>query len=166
MEKSKYRSALSVKPTCRETGVLAVVVLILITSIITWDLTHQSLPAGGVEAPQGVEAVDGWMVNGIGVSMAFLGFAGLPGLMMLAGIAAVSQPIMKLDSPYAISDTLLVMSNETTLMAVDVTTPEIITLSLPVDSPEQIIIANTPSGPAVIMLTRFNNIRAHGTQMP
>ncbi|MEZ7994949.1 MAG: phosphatase PAP2 family protein, partial [Candidatus Poseidoniaceae archaeon] len=50
-------------PTSRETGVLAIVVLILITSIITWDLTHQSLPAGGVEAPQGVEAVDGWMVT-------------------------------------------------------------------------------------------------------
>ena len=138
-------------PTSRETGVLAIVVLILITSIITWDLTHQSLPAGGVEAPQGVEAVDGWMVTmddraeGALLVVHDLSITSAPAI-------DVVQPIMKLDSPYAISDTLLVMSNETTLMAVDLTTPEIITLSMPVDSPEQIIIANTPSGPAIIML--------------
>tara|TARA_R110001592_G_scaffold74975_2_gene227317 strand:+ start:2392 stop:5121 length:2730 start_codon:yes stop_codon:yes gene_type:complete len=43
-------------------------------------------------------------IMALGVSMAFLGFAGLPGLMMLAGIAAVSQPIMKLASFFGIGD--------------------------------------------------------------
>ena len=33
---------------------------------------------------------------GLGLSMAFLGFAGLPGMLMLAGIAAISAPIIKL----------------------------------------------------------------------
>ena len=64
----------------------------------------------------------------------------------------VVQQIMELDSPYAISETLLVMSNDTTLMAVDLTTPEIIILSMAIDSPEQIIIVNAPSGPSIIML--------------
>ena len=138
-------------PTSRETGVLVVVILILITSIITWDLTHQSLPAGGVEAPQGVEAVDGWMVTmDDRVEGALLVVHDLS--INSASAIDVVQPIMNLDSPYAISDTLLVMSNETTLMAVDITTPEIIALSVEVDSPEQIIIANTPSGHAIIML--------------
>lgn len=138
-------------PTSRETGVLVVVILILITSIITWDLTHQSLPAGGVEAPQGVEAVDGWMVTmDDRVEGALLVVHDLS--INSASAIDVVQPIMNLDSPYAISDTLLVMSNETTLMAVDITTPEIIALSVEVDSPEQIIIANTPSGHAIIIL--------------
>ena len=138
-------------PTSRETGVLVIVILILITSIITWDLTHQSLPAGGVEAPQGVEAVDGWMVTmDDRVEGALLVVHDLS--INSASAIDVVQPIMNLDSPYAISDTLLVMSNETTLMAVDITTPETIALSVEVDSPEQIIIANTPSGHAIIIL--------------
>jgi hypothetical protein len=41
---------------------------------------------------------------GLGASMAFLGIMGLPGLLMLAGIAAVSQPIMKLASFFGIGD--------------------------------------------------------------
>jgi membrane-associated phospholipid phosphatase len=139
------------KPSSRETGLLALVVLILITSIITWDLTHQSLPAGGVEAPQGVEAVDGWMVTmddraeGALLIIHDLSIHSAPAI-------DVVQPIMELDSPYAISETLLVMSNDTTLMAVDLTTPEIIILSMAIDSPEQIIIVNAPSGPSIIML--------------
>ena len=32
-------------------------------SVITWDLTHQSIPAGGVDAPVGVEAADGWLIT-------------------------------------------------------------------------------------------------------
>ena len=41
---------------------------------------------------------------GLGVSMAFLGIAGLPGLLMLAGIAAVSGPIIKLAGLLGIGD--------------------------------------------------------------
>jgi hypothetical protein len=35
---------------------------------------------------------------GLGLSMAFLGLAGLPGLIILGGIAAISEPIIKLAS--------------------------------------------------------------------
>ena len=139
------------RPTSKETGVLAVVVLILITSIITWDLTHQSLPAGGVEAPQGVEAVDGWMVtmdnrtNGA--------------LLVVHDLSTITptpinivQPIMELDSPYAISESLLVMANNTTLMAVNINSPQTITMNIAVDSPDLVLIAKTSSGPAIIIL--------------
>ena len=43
-------------------------------------------------------------IMALGVSMAFLGFAGLPGLAMLAGIAAVSGPIIKLAGILGIGD--------------------------------------------------------------
>ncbi len=139
------------RPTSRETGALAIIVLILTTSIITWDLTHQSLPAGGVEAPQGVEAVDGWMVTMDNRTEGALLIVHDLSTFSATAIDIV-QPIMELDSPYAISDSLLVMSNETTLMAVDIQSPEIIVMNISVNSPEQILVAKTSSGPAIIML--------------
>ena len=39
------------------------VVMIVVAGVITWDLTHQSIPAGGVDAPVGVEAADGWLIT-------------------------------------------------------------------------------------------------------
>ena len=37
--------------------------MILVVSVITWDLTHQSLSASGAEAPEGASAADGWLVT-------------------------------------------------------------------------------------------------------
>ena len=54
----QYRS-----PTSRETGHIAVVILVVVAAVITWDLTHRSLPAGGVEAPEAAAAADGWLVT-------------------------------------------------------------------------------------------------------
>ena len=51
------------KPTSRETGIIAVVILLIVGSVITWDLTHQSLPAQGVEAPEGAAGADGWLAT-------------------------------------------------------------------------------------------------------
>ena len=51
------------KPTSKETGAMLAVVVILVAGVVTWDLTHQSIPAGGVDAPVGVEAADGWMAT-------------------------------------------------------------------------------------------------------
>ena len=51
------------KPTSKETGAMLAVVIIVVAGVITWDLTHQSIPAGGVDAPVGVEAADGWLIT-------------------------------------------------------------------------------------------------------
>jgi hypothetical protein len=74
---------------------------------------------------------------------------------------------MELDSPYAISDSLLVMSNSTILMAVDINEPEKIVMNISVDSPEQILVAKTSSGPAIIMLKdgQISAINLEGEQM-
>jgi membrane-associated phospholipid phosphatase len=139
------------RPTSKETGALVVVVLILITSIITWDLTHQSLPAGGVEAPQGVEAVDGWMVTMDNRTEGALLVVHDLSILSPDSIDIV-QPIMELDSPYALSESLLVMANNTTLMAVNINSPQVVLLNLAVDSPDLVLIAKASSGPAIIIL--------------
>jgi membrane-associated phospholipid phosphatase len=139
------------RPTSKETGALVVVVLILITSIITWDLTHQSLPAGGVEAPQGVEAVDGWMVTMDNRTEGALLVVHDLSILSPDSIDIV-QPIMELDSPYALSESLLVMANNTTLMAININSPQVVLLNLAVDSPDLVLIAKASSGPAIIIL--------------
>ena len=139
------------RPTSKETGALVVVVLILITSIITWDLTHQSLPAGGVEAPQGVEAVDSWMVTMDNRTEGALLVVHDLSILSPDSIDIV-QPIMELDSPYALSESLLVMANNTTLMAVNINSPQVVLLNLAVDSPDLVLIAKASSGPAIIIL--------------
>jgi len=50
-------------PTSNETGQIAVVILILIAAVVTYDLTHQALPAEGVQAPESVVAADGWLAT-------------------------------------------------------------------------------------------------------
>lgn len=50
-------------PSSRETGRMAVAILIVVMAVVTWDLTNRSLPAGGVEAPQTTAAADGWLVT-------------------------------------------------------------------------------------------------------
>jgi len=50
-------------PTSNETGQIAVVILILIAAVVTYDLTHQALPAEGVQAPEAVVAADGWLAT-------------------------------------------------------------------------------------------------------
>ena len=49
------------KPTSKETGRMLFSAVIVLLMIITYDLTHNSIPAGGVESPEQAEAADGWL---------------------------------------------------------------------------------------------------------
>lgn len=49
------------KPTSKETGRMLFSAVIILLMIITYDLTHNSIPAGGVESPERAEAADGWL---------------------------------------------------------------------------------------------------------
>ena len=40
------------KPTSKETGRMVFAVVIMLLMVITYDLTHNSIPAGGVESPE------------------------------------------------------------------------------------------------------------------
>ncbi len=105
------------KPTSKETSVFIVVIIIIISAIITWDLTHQSLPADGVKAPIEVAAADGWLVT--------LDDRDESALLIVHDLSdlnteiEVAQPIMNLNSSYDIRNNLIVMSNTSQMIVSD-----------------------------------------------
>ena len=117
---SKYKT-----PTSKETGVVLTVVLLVIASVITWDLTHQSIPAGGVDKPVGVAAADGWLItlderdDGHSVVVQDLSKAN-------SQINGIEQPKMDENSTYAVQGDILIMANKTVLYAVNLESLELI----------------------------------------
>ena len=124
------------KPTSKETGVLLTVILITVAGVVTWDLTHQSIPAGGVDAPVGVDAADGWMITLDSKEDSSLLI--LHDLSDLNSQIEVVQPILDDNSTYSIQENHILMSNETEMMLVDISNPSIPLVSKQVAIPHQI----------------------------
>jgi len=128
------------RPTSKETGAILAAVIIVVAGVITWDLTHQSIPAGGVDAPVGVEAADGWLIT--------LDDKGESALVMVHDLSdlneelEVVQPIMDSNSTYDIKGNILAMANNTTLMIVDLTDPSVVKMSISVDHPTDVEIVS------------------------
>jgi len=131
-------------PSSRETGHIAVVILILVAAVVTWDLTHRSLPAGGVEAPEAAAAADGWLVTldnqSEGVSM------------MLHNLSSedfdstdVEVPGLDLNSSYALEMDRLVVSNGTYLFVYDVHQPQTHLNVLPLGEHEHLLLCERAS---------------------
>lgn len=105
-------------PTSRETGTMVLAIFIVLFAVITWELSHQSLPAGGVEAPQEVAAADGWMVTidnrttGAVMLVHDLSNLDLEPLEMLNGS-------IDLDAPFDVESNRLAVANSTSLMVFD-----------------------------------------------
>ena len=124
------------KPTSKETGALLAVVIIVVAGVITWDLTHQSIPAGGVDAPVGVEAADGWLAT--------LDDKGESWLLIVHELDDVEseiyviQPILDSNSTWDVMGDMLIVANQTTLMAVDLSNPSQAKVTLEVNEPEHI----------------------------
>lgn len=143
---ARYRS-----PTSRETGRMAFVILIIVSSVITWDLTHSALPAGGVEAPEGAAAVDGWLVtldNQSGEAVLLVHNLSDSGSKPYE-ITAVDVDI---DAPYAISGTTLVAANSTHLSVVDVEQPEALLHSNEMAQPDQLMLVDNGANLAVVFV--------------
>ena len=124
------------RPTSKETGVMLTVVMLAVAGVITWDLTHQSFPAGGVDAPVGVAAADGWLVT-----LDDKGDAALLVVHDLSDLESeinVVQPILDQNSTYDIRGNLLLMANATQLVLVDLKNPETIVTTKQVNSPTQV----------------------------
>jgi len=124
------------KPTSKETGVLLTVILITVAGVVTWDLTHQSIPAGGVDAPVGVDAADGWMITLDSKEESSLLI--LHDLSDLNSQIEVVQPILDDNSTYSIQENHILMSNETEMMLVDISNPSIPLFTKQVSNPQQI----------------------------
>ena len=129
-------------PTSRETGILAIIVLIIVGSVITWDLTHQSLPAKGVEAPEGATGADGWLAtidntseNGRLLKLYDLSDLDNDGM-------EVVQPTLAADSYYQLTDDKLVMANSTILYVVDIAEPDVVYFQKPIQNIDQVELCN------------------------
>ena len=98
-------------------------ILILTGAVITWDLTHNELPAEGVQSAQGAVASEGWMAtmdNQSGEAIVLIHDVSEPTLLP----NTVAQPTMEFDSPLALYENFLVVANGTELRVIDVEQPE------------------------------------------
>ena len=128
----QYRS-----PTSRETSRMAVAILVVVAVVLTWDLTHRSLPAGGVQAPETTAAVDGWLVT---LDNQTEGAA-----LLLHNLSAVdgepiyfNVPALTVNSTYALLNDILVVSNPTMLHVYDINQPDAALNSISMSAPEQL----------------------------
>ena len=123
-------------PTSRETGIMLAVILILVAGVVTWDLTHQSIPAGGVDAPVGVEAADGWLIT--------LDSKDENSLLVIHDLSDLNsqidvlQPILDENSTYTISGDHLLMANSTQMMLVNINNPSTALFTNDIEDPTQI----------------------------
>jgi hypothetical protein len=112
------------------------VVMILVAGVITWDLTHQSIPAGGVDAPVGVAAADGWLVT---LDEKLDGaIVVVHDLSDLDSEIVVVQPNLDANSTYDIKGDLLIMANQTNLVLVNMSDPYTIQTTIEVSSPSAV----------------------------
>ena len=128
----QYRS-----PTSRETSRMAVAILVVVAVVLTWDLTHRSLPAGGVQAPETTAAVDGWLVT---LDNQTEGAA-----LLLHNLSAVdgepiyfNVPALTVNSTYALLNDILVVSNPTMLHVYDINQPDAALNSISMLAPEHL----------------------------
>ena len=127
------------QPTSRETGHIAVVILVVVAAVITWDLTHRSLPAGGVEAPQSAAVSDEWLATldnqteGVSLLLENLSAAD-------SQAVRVNVPGLSLDSTHALQNDLLVVANGSALLMYDVHQPEQAISTLDFEQPDHLLL--------------------------
>lgn len=135
-------------PSSRETGHIAVFILVLVAAVITWDLTNRSLPAGGVEAPEAAAAADGWLVtldnqtDGASLLLHDLSSASFEPMV-------VDVPGLTLNSTYALQGDRLVATNATSLLVFDVLQPETPFSSIAFGEHEHLLLCQQTGSPVI-----------------
>ncbi|MFL2949425.1 MAG: phosphatase PAP2 family protein [Candidatus Poseidoniaceae archaeon] len=149
---SRYR-----EPSSRETGTIVLAIFIVLFAVITWELSHQSLPAGGVEAPQDVAAADGWMAT--------IDSKSTGAVLLIHDLSDLDQePIevlngsIDLNAPFDVEGDHLVVANSTALMVFDLNvqnaeTGFAIDLQIPSEQPDRILLTTSQNSGYIIMLS-------------
>ena len=145
-----YRS-----PTSHETGRIAVAILIVVAAVITYDLTHRSLPAGGVEAPEAAAAADGWLVT--------LDNHTEGPTLLLHNLSSESYeqlpidvPDLTLDSTYAMLQDRLAVSNGSHAFVFDVHQPEAPLSVFSIEAHEDLALCELAQSPVLVYLQQGN----------
>ncbi|MGB2267228.1 MAG: phosphatase PAP2 family protein [Candidatus Poseidoniaceae archaeon] len=157
------------KPTSKETGTFIVVVMILTGAVITWDLTHNELPAEGVQSAQGAVASEGWLAtmdNQSGEAIVLIHDVADP----LSIPTTVAQPLMEFDSPYALYENYLAMANESELRVVDLDAPKTVLLQQEVVGIQSLQMTALQGKPVVLFIANDGlqavNIDGQSIQVP
>ena len=157
------------KPTSKETGTFIVVLMILTAAVITWDLTHNELPAEGVQSAQGAVASEGWLAtmdNQSGEAIVLIHDVVDP----LSNPTTVAQPLMQFDSPYALFENYLVMANDSQLRVIDVNAPNTILLQQDVTDIQSLQMTSLQGKPVVLYIANDAlhavNIDGQDVQVP
>ena len=144
------------KPTSRETGIVAVVLAVLIISVITWDLTHQSLSPEGVEAPEGAVAADGWLATldntsefGVILKVHDLSDVEQQGI-------EVIQPNLDANASFTIHNSKIAIANNSILYVVNLSSPSEILYQQPIANLQQMILCS--SADSEVLITLSNNL--------
>ena len=144
------------KPTSRETGIVAVVLAVLVISVITWDLTHQSLSPEGVEAPEGAVAADGWLATldnttefGVILKVHDLSDVEQQGI-------EVIQPNLDTNSTFTIHNSKIAIANNSILYVVNLSSPSEILYQQPITNLQQMILCS--SADSEVLITLSNNL--------
>ena len=158
------------EPTSRETGTMVLAIFIVLFAVITWELSHQSLPAGGVEAPQEVAAADGWMVtidnrtSGAVMLVHDLSNLELDPVEMLNGSIGLS-------TPFDVENNRLAVANSTSLMVFDLMkrTASGYTNILNKEStqPDEVYLSSSATSAYIVMLSGGNlsAMDVHGVEV-
>ncbi|MEJ6665760.1 MAG: phosphatase PAP2 family protein [Euryarchaeota archaeon] len=145
------------EPSSRETGTIVLAIFVVLFAVLTWELSHQTLPAGGVEAPQDVAAADGWMVTidnkstGAVLLVHDLSNLGQEPIELLNGS-------LELDSPFDVQNDFLAVANATSTMVFDLTKPNAndgfaMVLNHAIDRPEHLLMTSSETSAYIVMLT-------------
>jgi len=139
-------------PQSKETGVLAIIVFLLLFTVITWELSHQSLPAEGIEAPQEVATGDGWMATidnrSTGPVIVIHDLANLDTNWELMNGS------MEYDSPHTLSGSKLAVANQTSVSVFNldsIATSKQPILTIPIDRPDAILLTGTEDVEYIIL---------------
>jgi hypothetical protein len=149
------------EPGARESRLGLGVVLFLVLLVVTYDLTHQALPAGGIEAPEGAAAADGWvatMDNRSGVHVVVLNDLAFPDVVL-----DVAQPTMGEGDLVALDGGHLAMANASAIRVVRTDAPQSIAMETTIEArPSVLTLADGPDGPVVLAVV---NGTLHGWTM-
>jgi len=144
-------------PTSKETGIAIFVVLILTSTIIVWDVTHQELPAGGVDSPLQTTAADGWLVSldnrTEGVTLVVTELAN-PTIEIIP-----PQPLLDKNSTFDTAWDYVAMANESNVWIIDLTNLNAEPWILPADNATSIRLAEWPGYGVVVLLIENNILR-------
>lgn len=144
-------------PTSKETGIAIFIVLILTSTIIVWDVTHQELPVGGVDSPLQATAADGWLVSldnrTEGVTLVVTELAN-PSFEITP-----PQPTLDENSTFDTAWDYVAMANMTDAWIVDLADTDAEPWKLATENASKIRLAEWPGYGVVLLLIENNTLR-------